>query len=349
MQHVLQDHIPWHKARLAFCASFLVALIKTRTVNLTEVALALNPKAKASSNYRRIQRFLAAFSLDFDLVAPLILSLIPQKRDLLITLDRTNWRFGHCEINILMIGVAYRGLAFPVLWKLLGKAGNSNTDERIALTRRLLRLLDPGHIKALVADREFIGARWLGFLIEHDICFVIRIRENARIGRHGAAKAARTVFGGLQVGQVQRLGKKCWVYGHRLFVVGLRLDQQRDSLLVLITGERPRRALALYGQRWQIETLFAALKSRGFNFEETHLSAAERLEKLIALLSIAFAWAYLVGHWLDTQVKPIKIKRHGRRARSVFRYGLDHLREILLNIEAKWQAFCQTLLVLSCT
>lgn len=45
-----------------------------------------------------------------------------------------------------------------------------------------------------------------------------------------------------------------------------------------------------------------ALCPRRVNFEETHLRAAERLEKLIALLAMAFAGVYLVGDWLDRQV-----------------------------------------------
>lgn len=54
-----------------------------RTVNLTEVALALNPGAKAASNYRRIQRFLAGFTVDFEAVARLMLALAPVKDGLL--------------------------------------------------------------------------------------------------------------------------------------------------------------------------------------------------------------------------------------------------------------------------
>jgi len=36
--------------------------------------------------------------------------------------------------------------------------------------------------------------------------------------------------------------------------------------------------------------LFGALKSRGFNLEDTHLKEPERLTRLLALLAIAFTW-----------------------------------------------------------
>ncbi len=59
LKSVLSGHLSWHGARLSFLAMFLIALLKVKTVNLTEIATALNPKAKVSSNYRRLQRFFA--------------------------------------------------------------------------------------------------------------------------------------------------------------------------------------------------------------------------------------------------------------------------------------------------
>jgi len=77
-----------------------------------------------------------------------------------------------------------------------------------------------------------------------------------------------------------------------------------------------------YKRRWEIETLFKALKSQGFDFAATRLTELDRIEKLLALLAIAFCWAHLLGEWLHEQ-KPISIKRHHRPAISIFRYGLD--------------------------
>jgi hypothetical protein len=56
----------------------------------------------------------------------------------------------------------------------------------------------------------------------------------------------------------------------------------------------------------------------------------ERIDKLLALLAIAFAWAHKVGEWRHEQ-KAIGIKKHGRKAQSWFRYGLDSLRDALFN------------------
>ncbi len=46
---------------------------------------------------------------------------------------------------------------------------------------RYLRLFEVSSIDALLADREFVGARWLEFLNENNIPFVVRLRENLQV------------------------------------------------------------------------------------------------------------------------------------------------------------------------
>jgi len=87
-----------------------------------------------------------------------------------------------------------------------------------------------------------------------------------------------------------------------------------------------------YAKRWKIEVLFESLKSRGFNFEDVNLKDKESLKRLLAILTIAFCWAYHIGAWLN-EIKPIRIKKHQRPAKSVFRYGFDWIRHLLFNPE----------------
>ena len=353
-----KDLSGWHKARLKFMARFVGSLLKLTTVNFSELALALKPGVQVASNYRRIQRFMAGFFFDFDAFSALLLRLLPQKKGFVVSMDRTNWKFGETEINAgLMIGICRKGICFPVVWRLLGKAGNSNTYERIALTRRFLALVDAGEIRAFVADREFIGEDWLGYLKDEKVPFFIRIRKNTCVGPEKTA--AWQFFSDLKVGQKRVLaaGGRQSVLGHNLHVIGMkyvgRSDEPED--LILVCPKRPGQALRHYRRRWGIETLFGALKSRGFDLEATHLTGEKRLEKLVGLLALAFAWSQLVGEWRDGR-DPIKPKSHGRLGKSRFRYGLDYLRRIMLDLAERQDDFlaCLQALVaprrfLSCT
>ena len=127
-----------------------------------------------------------------------------------------------------------------------------------------------------------------------------------------------------------------------------------NGLTLNLVCHRPTRGelkqvLALYGQRWTIETTFACLKSRGFNLEDTHMPHPQRIQLLIGLLAWTLLWALLMGEQL-LQRKPIPLKKHGRKAISLFRRGLDQLTQIIHqprdqpNIARQYQP-----MLLSCT
>ena len=56
-----------------------------------------------------------------------------------------------------------------------------------------------------------------------------------------------------------------------------------------------KESLETYRKRWEIETMFGALKTKGFNFEESKITQKEKVEKLMALLSLSFMWAIAAG------------------------------------------------------
>jgi len=346
LKGVLKGHLAGHGARLSFLALFLIALLKVKTVNLTEIATALNPRVKISSNYRRLQRFFAEFDLDYEVIAKLIVSLLPQPiGGYTLSLDRTNWQFGQFSINLLVLAIIHNGVAFPVYWSFLAKKGNSNTAERIALMEKFITTFGTAGIACLVADREFVGQKWFKYLRQHKILFRIRVRQNFQVAAKQGSIPVMAIFQHLAVGESLVLSRKRFILGQPLYLMGLRLE---DEYLILVTDQKPQTALEDYGKRWNIETLFGILKSRGFRLEETHLTEAESINKLLALLALATVWAFKVGEWLHQQ-QPLKIKKHGRLAKSLFRYGLDHLRSIVFDIQLKLDDFLFSLKFLSCT
>ncbi len=73
---------------------------------------------------------------------------------------------GKIEINLLELAVVYRGAAITVYWLPLNKRGNSNSRERMASLKRFLDQFGWNHSKGFLADREFFGDQWLGWLVE---------------------------------------------------------------------------------------------------------------------------------------------------------------------------------------
>ncbi|MBL7978458.1 MAG: transposase, partial [Bacteroidetes Order II. Incertae sedis bacterium] len=122
--------------------------------------------------------------------------------------------------------------------------------------------------------------------------------------------------------------KACSVY-----LSGLKYLNKNGNIEYLIVASfgKSQQVLEFYKLRWQIETMFRAFKTAGFNLEDTHLKDYDRLDKLLAMVALAFVWAYKTGMYRDKAVKPIKIKKHGRPEKSLFAYGLEWVAQVLIN------------------
>ena len=345
LRDVLKQHFDWHGARLAFLAQFLIALIQVRTVNLAEIATAMSGKAKTRSKYKRLQRFFKDFELNYIEVAHAVLSLLQIPEPWVLAVDRTNWKFGQANINILTLSVVYQNIGIPLLWMMLDKQGNSNTDERMDLFEHFFEYFGDRQVEFLAADREFIGCDWFFYLLKYaPYCFRIRIKDNTKIGASSKARQAKVLFAHLKVGETQILSGKREIWGHNLYIAATRLEDR--SFLIIATPSHPKTALADYAKRWPIETLFGILKLRGFRLESTHMTAPERISKLLAILTLALCWCIRTGEIL-AQAQPIKFKTHGRLEKSLFRYGFDCLRHIFLHVESQMEVFLETLKLLS--
>jgi hypothetical protein len=233
LERILADNVDWHKARINFLAKFLIALTQVRSVNLTEIASVFSGRAKEISHYKRIQRCLRFFEISYAVIAVLLVSLIGVPRPWVLTLDRSNWQLGKTPLNILVLGIVYKGVAIPVLWTILEKKGNSNTTERKAIITEFITLFGAGSIGYLCADREFIGQAWFKWLIANHIDFRIRIRENSQIANgRGKLVAARRLFRGQAINQPLSVEKARILWGLELFVTGMRLSSG-DYLIVV--------------------------------------------------------------------------------------------------------------------
>lgn len=326
----LQRHLGWHKARVKFLELLIVSLIRTRTVVFSINAVSLNDRI-ICSNLRRIQRFFSDFTIDFDVIAKILMAINPIKGPYKLSLDRTNWQFSGINYNILCLTIVADGVSLPLLWTMLNKRGNSNQDERKALLMRYIRLFGLASIECLIADREFIGQEWISFLAAQPIKFYIRIRENLLVNQKGRELKTFWLFNNLPLNQVRQLYNPLVINEQWVYLTGMRIINSKNQVeyIIVATYQFDCQTMQVYAKRWSIECFFKSIKSAGFNIEGTHLTDQKRLEKLFAVVCIAFVWVYIVGQY-QNRIKQIPILRHQRRAFSIFRYGLDEINRALL-------------------
>lgn len=342
MKAMLGMGIKLHKSRLECLSMMMLGIVEARTVNLKTVVGKIQSWSQEDSVYRRAQRFFSEIELDGLLFTRLMVKLIGKERYKLC-IDRTNWKLGNFNINILMLAVADDGLAIPLAFVLLNKTGNSNTLERTTLIEQVLKVINAEQIEVLLADREFMGQAWFKFLIEHKIPFAIRIRENSLADDWYRLSH---FFTSLAIAETRTLKQRYKLCGCPLGVAATK--SQDEKLVIVVTNRNPAWALKLYAMRWQIESLFKALKSSGFNLEDTHITDINKLNTLVAVVSLAFLWALKVGNYLHLK-NPIRLKAHGRREKSVFKLGLDFIHRAITNLSFNKCLLDDAFRVLSCT
>jgi len=340
LKRILGENFVWNKARLDCFSRMLLALFSVRTVNLSEIAVAFAAKAEVNSRYKRLQRFFRHFEIDYAILAKWIFKLFLADRQIYLTVDRTNWFWGKAKINILTLGIAYEGVAIPLLWSLLNKAGNATAAEHGAILQRFVGLFGKDCIAGVLADREFASGSLFGWLNKEQLPFYIRIKDNSMVSiKNKKFRAAKKLFNHLRSNQKSVFGMTIELFGQKIYLAGSR--SERGELMIVATNRHPRNAIAIYLRRWEIETLFSCLKGRGFCFEATHLTHLDRIEKMMALLAIGLCWAHKTGEW-RAEKKPIRFGKHRdsiRPQNSFFRYGFDFIREIILSPFKKAVAF----------
>jgi len=122
-----------------------------------------------------------------------------------------------------------------------------------------------------------------------------------------------------------RLGQIAGAGSPLVRIVAMRLPT--GELLALACSSKPHHALVAYRRKWTFETLFANLKTKGFNLEDTHINDPGKLSTLLAVLALTVTLCVKTGV-AAVRLHPIPIKKHRRGAWSLFAIGVAALRKI---------------------
>lgn len=346
LKGILSQYFVWNKARLDCFTRMLLALFVARTVNLSEIAVVMASSAAISSRYKRLQRFFSQFRMDYNVIACFIFKLFFSDQKIYLTIDRTNWFWGKAKINILTLAVAYEGAAIPLFWCLLNKAGNATASEHRAIIVRFINIFGKDCVAGILGDREFASGKLFKFFNKNQLPFYIRIKEGSNVKvKNKKFYTAQKLFSHLNLREKSDFQMSIRLYGEEVYLAGSR--SERGELMIVATNQMPKNAIAIYLRRWEIETLFSCLKGRGFRFEETHLVNRDRIKKMMALLAIGFCWAHKTGEWRAIK-RPIRMCQHRdslRPQNSYLRYGIDYIRDIIVNPFKKIADFRQALAV----
>ena len=342
----LSAQLDLSKSRLETLAGLIICLVNARTVNLSHIAAQFSGTAQTSSSYRRLQRFFQHVRLDEDWLCQAVIKLLNIQSPWILCLDRTNWKIGRRDVNILMLAVVTRRVRIPLMWTMLDKQGSSNSAERIALMQRYLDIFGPRSIRYFLADREVIGPEWIGFLLKNKVLFSIRIKAKMYVTfDDGRTYLLKSLLRKRGTGAFlkSRKGRFSTMPASTGTPLGFAVKRLKDGqLLIIVSNANPGKALRIYKQRWCIECLFGDSKTRGLNMEDTAMTNPSKLSVLLAIITLAMVWAYACAKALKGR-RPIKKAKHGYLRKSWFRTGFDQLRNWIFLSPAKAAAIWSSL------
>lgn len=327
---ILREIVPasFQLSHIKCVESVIKSILITLSVNLMSVARVMADGCQAESSMRRIQRLLAMKLFSCTVIGRALFRLIPNiPNKVILTMDRTTWELGSRVYNILAVGICFDGISLPIYFTTYDKDGATSFDEHIEFMEHVLDIVPVERIKCLVADREFGNGNFIKWLIIRGIPFCLRLRGNFYIRKSGEEHTQKlsTILSSLPKGgsvvlsntYIVKKNNKVRIYAMR------RVDRNGDdSLLILATPVESDFTDYIYRLRWQIEVSFKALKTAGFNMEDTHLPLNGHFQNMLKLTLIAFACAFYDG-LVRSVVKGTPImKSNGRHRFSIFSLGL---------------------------
>ena len=224
--------LPWNLARKKCFVNMTLGRMSSGSVQQHKTAIGFSGSAAQKSVCERTRVFLKSFTFNYGDFAKVLVAISGVQGPFDLAIDRTNWKFGCMDINLLVLSVNVGGqLSIPLLWKALDKQGNSNIQERIDLLGQFIDTFGVEKIGSLTADREFIGQPWIDFLTQNNIPFFIRIKDNRLmevINLKGYTFPVKAMFEHLKIGQKHHVSYA--LGGHHIYFAGTR---SKDGDLVI--------------------------------------------------------------------------------------------------------------------
>ena len=322
LSDIIKQKVTIDKRNIENLLDFLISMLKAKDINLGNMVdySRRNNEIQESSIYKNYQILVHNCPITESELAQLmlkILDLADNKR--ILSMDRTNWKFGDKDINVLMLSINVQGSALPIFWIELDSNGCSDTEARKELINKFIALFGKDKIAYLLADREFVGNDWFDYLFEQDINYVIRLKCNTRVEYAGQLIRLDALFKNLHYDQPNC--RKAKLNGKTVYLEATR-SKDNEFVVVVSNYMNNQDLLSIYRIRWGIECMFKHFKSQGFKFENTHFTKKERIRNLIKLLAVGFAICYFIG-LVQNSIKKILIKKHGYKLKSYFSVGIS--------------------------
>jgi hypothetical protein len=224
------------------------------------------------------------------------------KKPLIVSLDWTDVR----QFQTLMACVVFKGRSVPICWASCKKHVYDGHRSRNAFEESLLLVLrsmiPAGQKVILLADRGFGRTELARFCQNHGFDYVVRVNPDVHV--RCRSFTGKLIDYPVHKGICKLLASAAYRQHHsvtqNVVVRWVRgLPPKRDECWFLMTSlaAGPARVSHLYGRRMTIEELFRDHKSKrnGWSLRDTKITRADRLDRLLLILAIAYLLLCAIG------------------------------------------------------
>ena len=193
-----------------------------------------------------------------------------------------------------MLALRWGERALPLAWRVAATEGAIGFDTQRALLEAVARWLPEKAGVRLLGDRFYGTADLIGWCQGRGWDYRLRLKGNLVVfdatGKTTTGQCARDRVYYLE--DVELTGRRAPTH------IGIIQDPGHAEPWIIAMSEKPGYLRTLeYSARWGIEPMFSDFKSRGFGIEDTQLRYADRLDRLILVMSLALYVAVSTGQW----------------------------------------------------
>lgn len=283
-------------------AVLVASAMRVERISLANIGRSMNGMAK--HQIKRCWRFCANDRIETADAMRGVLKRVLKKRKkkLLVSFDWTDIK----SFQTLMASAVFKGRSIPICWASCNKHVYDGHRSRNAFEESLLlvlRSMIPTDVKViLLADRGFGRTELARFCQRHGFSYVIRIQPNVHVSC--ASFKGKLMDYPVHKGICKLLRSVAYRSHHTVtqnIVVRWKQDlpKHRDECWFLMTDLQAGGAQIskLYGQRMTIEELFRDHKNKrnGWSLRDTRITRAQRLDRLLLILAIAYLLLCGVG------------------------------------------------------
>lgn len=313
------------KPHIAGLADLAASVLTCRSVNTAEWQAVLpRQDCDDKSKERYISRFLAnrlicPIQVMGGFLPQILEQLSRNDQTIVLMLDQSKVGDG---FECLMLSIRIGERAIPVAWRVIETEGAIGFKIQKSLLDSVLFMISENASILLAADRFYGTSALIGWCQKHRWSYRIRLKGNLILLHEG---------GEITTGEAASLGLTALLdaqLGESVTHIGIIHEAGHPEPWIIAMDAVPTPGRILdYGMRWGIEPMFSDFKSRGFGITQTHLQHAERIERLILVLTIAIYWAVSSGMQPSKKAPRQTNKKAQRSLTSFFKRGL----RILLN------------------